>query len=609
LTEGLFVLGRFTSESRRPSTTETLFPVTRPDGTVERPHPGGLLRSIWWWLPRGDTLPEQDWRRRHRGVLLLMVFQLAGLTLFGLWKGIEPTHLALEMGLLGSLTATAALPSLPRRARAVFGAMALISTSALLTHFSGGYIEAHFHFFVMLGVIALYEDWVTFLLSIAYVGLHHGIVGTLDPKSVFNHPSAFENPWLWASIHAAFILWLSAALVVYWKTSERLRNRTELILRSSGAGLVGINTRGIITFANPAVADLTHRPNSSVVGTPFLDLLQDHGHTWQPTAAPHRGEGAIRADGHGEKAVEYSLTPAFAHGKLVGHVASLIDVSERKRAEHTLRRFNEELESRVRERTRELEEAILEIESFSYSVSHDLRSPLRVVRGFSELLLEDLAPALDEERRGQLEHVYKASERMNRTIESLLRLSRISRTEIRPQRVDVSRVCRSILDQLQAEDPARNVEVEIEPGLSVDADADLARVVFSNLLGNSWKFTREKPDARIEVRAVVEDRRRILLVRDNGAGFRPEDVPEMFQPFKRFHDPSRFEGTGIGLATVARILKRHGGSIRGVGKPGEGATFYFSFGEEKVRVSEPWLGHNGAGPRLSLEAREGIRYQ
>ncbi|HUR69828.1 MAG TPA: HAMP domain-containing sensor histidine kinase [Candidatus Thermoplasmatota archaeon] len=185
---------------------------------AERPHEtAGLM------VPNGRSLPAESWQRRHVGILWLLAAHAVGLTLFGVLTGHGLVHSVLEGAVVGGIGLVAWWPRLPTRARSVVAAFGLMSASAVLTHLSGGYIEAHFHFFVMLGVIFLYEDWLPYVLAVGYVAVHHGVMGSIDPVSVFNHPAAIAHPWLWASVHAAFILGLSAALIVAWNVIERAR--------------------------------------------------------------------------------------------------------------------------------------------------------------------------------------------------------------------------------------------------------------------------------------------------------------------------------------------------------------------------------------------------
>jgi PAS domain S-box-containing protein len=251
------------------------------------------------------------------------------------------------------------------------------------------------------------------------------------------------------------------------------------------------------------------------------------------------------------------------------------DITERKRAEEEVRRLNEELEERVRQRTAELEASTRELDAFAYSVSHDLRAPLRSLAGFSEVLLEDYDHVLDDVARGYLKRIEVNADRMARMIDDLLDLSRATRVELRRKRVDVSELARDVLADLRDAHPERDVDVRIADGLIADGDAHLIRLVLVNLLGNAWKFTARSAPAVIEVDGTGPGRS-VFTVRDNGAGFDMRYAAKLFDPFQRLHSTSDFEGTGIGLAIVARIVHRHGGRIWAEGEIGRGATFFFT---------------------------------
>ncbi len=228
---------------------------------------------------------------------------------------------------------------------------------------------------------------------------------------------------------------------------------------------------------------------------------------------------------------------------------------------------------------RELEVANRELEAFSYSVSHDLRAPLRSINGFSQILLEDYSGTLDEEGRSYLRRVQAASQHMGRLIDDLLALSRVTRVPLRREHVDLSALAREIAMDLKSNDPEREVEFAIPDGLSATGDPGLLRVALENLLGNAWKFTSKKPEARIEFGALLQNGERTYFVRDNGAGFEMAYANKLFGAFQRLHPANEFEGTGIGLATVQRVIRRHGGSVWAEGEVGRGATFYFTLRE------------------------------
>jgi signal transduction histidine kinase len=260
------------------------------------------------------------------------------------------------------------------------------------------------------------------------------------------------------------------------------------------------------------------------------------------------------------------------------------------RALSALQSAHSSLELRVEERThdltatlerldrsrRETEAANAELESFSYSVAHDLRGPLRRIRGFAGMLMEDYGTRLEDGARKCLDVIQDQSDRMEHLIADLMRLAKVSRMTLDLQEVDLSAIAAEIAAEFRSKDPARGVEWSITPGLRRSADPGLARVILENLLGNAWKFTSKTAVARIEVGTLQDVPGGPIFVRDNGAGFDPAFAGKLFQPFERLHSDSEFAGNGIGLATVARVVKRHGGSISATGAVGRGATFTFT---------------------------------
>jgi signal transduction histidine kinase len=239
--------------------------------------------------------------------------------------------------------------------------------------------------------------------------------------------------------------------------------------------------------------------------------------------------------------------------------------------------LNAELENRVLRRTHELAMANKELESFSYSVSHDLRRPLRSIDGFSRMLLDDYAGCLDDQGRGYLQRVCNASQRMGQLIDDLLHLSKVSGAEMRLDRVDLGALSRSVAEELSSRSREREVEWAIEDKtMTVSGDSRLLRIALENLIGNALKYTRYQPAPRIEVGCLEQNETQTYFVRDNGAGFDMAYAHKLFGAFQRLHSDKDFEGAGIGLATVQRIIHRHGGRIWAEGKVGEGATFFFT---------------------------------
>jgi K+-sensing histidine kinase KdpD len=289
----------------------------------------------------------------------------------------------------------------------------------------------------------------------------------------------------------------------------------------------------------------------------------------------------------------YVVVPLRAAGRVIGTVslarhgtlerpytdedqALLADLADRAALAIENARLISHLEQRIAERTAELQAANRELEAFSYSVSHDLRAPLRAIDAFSLAVMEDYREILPREGMEDLERVRASSARMGQLIDAMLRLGRVTRAEMHREWVGLSRLVGSILAELQRAQPGRRVEVVIREGLTAYGDPQLLKVALENLVGNAWKFTERHPRARIEFGEVERDGQRQFFVGDNGAGFEMAYADKLFSPFQRLHTLEEFPGTGIGLATVKRIIQRHGGSIDAEGKVDGGATFYFT---------------------------------
>ncbi|MFL5448373.1 MAG: sensor histidine kinase, partial [Gemmatimonadales bacterium] len=303
------------------------------------------------------------------------------------------------------------------------------------------------------------------------------------------------------------------------------------------------------------------------------------------TAADTSQTQAVR--GYAVGAVDYLIKPVvpeFVRSKVAVFV-ELAKKNELLRRQAALLAQSEqaalELAETRAELVRELEHKNRELESFSYAVSHDLRAPLRRIDSFSRAILESQGRRLDDEGRKFLSRVREASQQMSQLIDDVLYLSRVTRTELRDQEVDLSEVAELVVRRLQEEQPNRGMEVKIRPGVVVAGDGQLLKIALENLLQNAWKFTAKQAEPRIEFGVTQTSGEPTYFIRDNGAGFEMTYVARLFGPFQRLHSQHEFPGNGIGLATVQRIIHRHGGKVWAEGLVGQGATFYFTLGRAR----------------------------
>lgn len=364
------------------------------------------------------------------------------------------------------------------------------------------------------------------------------------------------------------------------------------LLDAAPDAMVIVGADGVIIHVNAQTERLFGHPREALLGQHVERLLPDRfnsqhrRHRDNYFAQPRvrsMGSGlelhGLHAQGH-EFPVEVSLSPLQTAGGLLAS-ASIRDVTERKAAQQArdeAARKVQELAAALAQRASELEELNRELEAFSYSVSHDLRSPLRALDGFSQALLTDYGDApLDDRGRDYLQRIRRASQKMGRLIDDLLELSRLSRVTMQRRPVDFSAIARDVIADLSMASPERSVDVVIEDGLRVEGDSRLIEIMLRNLLGNAWKFTSKHPRARIEVGRHESDGESTYFVRDDGAGFDMAYAGQLFAPFQRLHSDLEFGGTGIGLAIVQRIVGRHGGRIWVEAKVDRGATFFFTF--------------------------------
>ncbi len=376
----------------------------------------------------------------------------------------------------------------------------------------------------------------------------------------------------------AFVQSIRALREVETRHREMVNHLREVIFR--------IDARGRFTYLNRAWETLTGQPVSQAIGQRILRWLSKDEARYllarlEPMLDGRRDSMQIEVrTGTGSASarwLEIAIGARFdGHGKLESLSGSIEDITQRKQAEATLYDMNAELERRVKRRTAELEASNRELEAFSYSVSHDLRNPLRAIDGFSQIILEDYGDQLDAQAHSHLARIRAASQKLSTLIDDLLELGRLTRTPISRAEVDLSALARAIMRDLRAESPEREGKLAIGMHLMARVDPMLASVLLEHLLRNAWTFTACRETAEIEFDARLRNREVVFHVRDNGIGFDMAHAAQLFKPFNRLHDQSDRSGTGIGLATVQRIVNRHGGRIWAEGAPDKGACFYFT---------------------------------
>ena len=363
---------------------------------------------------------------------------------------------------------------------------------------------------------------------------------------------------------------------------KQLEENFRRVVEGAPNAIILVNQKGTIVLVNAQAEILFGYSRKELRGQSIETLVPARFRGAHPGhRAAFFADPTIRAMGVGrdlyglhkdgrEIPIEIGLNPIETKdGRMI--LSSIIDISERKRAEEEIRRHGQLIEA-----------ANKELESFSYSVSHDLRTPLRSIDGFSQALLEDCAGLLNEQGKDYLNRIRAASQHMGQLIDDLLNLSRTARHELRRKSVDLSALALGSADEVRKIWPGRQVELVVAPGLQAQGDLQLLRIVFDNLLGNAWKFTSKQERATIEVGALSHDGTTAYFVRDNGAGFDMAYATKLFSPFQRLHAMTEYPGTGIGLATVQRIVARHGGLVWAEGLVGQGATFYFTLGKENA---------------------------
>jgi PAS domain S-box-containing protein len=527
----------------------------QPAGAFAR-HPLQWLRQS---LPEGRELPEEQWRVRHRGILVLIAAHAVLLPAFGLLRGVHPLLALSEGALIASIGALAWMPRLGRRFRSSTAALALVTSSAVLVQFWGGYIEGHFHFFVVVAVVSLYQDWVPFLLAILYTAVDHGAIGTVAPDWVYGtNAAAVAHPWLWALIHAGFVLAECVALLAAWKASESARAHAEIVLASAGDAMLGVGPDGRVAFANPAAAELVGRPPKQLVGLEADRLVDGLSAGANGRAGLPVERDLVRPDG-AVVPVEVVQTPM--RGARRGSVVALKDLTARRQAEA----------DRLQGVAREHELARLKEQDafktlFINTAAHELRTPMTPIKIHIHVLESGKRGELNAEQRKTVEILKRNLDRLGLLIEDVLNVSRLQagHLSLERRRISLDAVVRDVAQTFQpmAERAGVRLQLHAAEGTQVDADPKRVSQVLFNLIDNALKFT--PAGGRVEVALRADRGWAEVQVRDSGAGIRAEDIPKLFQPFSQVHDTMQQTkgGSGLGLYISSGILELHGGSIR-----------------------------------------------
>ena len=575
-------------------------------------------RQIRSRLPEGRPLPAPVWERRHRGILILLWLHALGIVCFGVlvslrddagggtavtgfvcylsaraldiaveriplaWVADGLFQYLLDGGLIALAAFLAGLSGRSRRFRAAVASIGLITASAIIVHLAGGFIEMHFHFFVALIVISLYQDWLPFLLAIGYVVVEHGVLGMLAPAMVYNHPDAWLHPWKWAAIHGGFVLAASIASLVNWQLNETARAQTELILNSAGDGIFGVDRQAVVTFINPAAARMFGQASEDLVGQPLWRLLggaagEQAGARWEqgPICRALR-EGSIqqgtdelsRRDGVSFP-IEYVSAPILDRGVVAGAVLMFRDISERKRI-------------RELQLAKEAAEAASHAKGmFLAHMSHEFRTPLTAILGYSDLLLLQMRLRNLGDLAEDVERIHGGGRHLLNLINNVLDLAKIEsgKMEVYPETFSVAALLEGVLTTTRPliEQNGNTLILRFADDLGeLRTDQLKLRQILINLLSNAAKFTQHGVVTFTVERETTDQGAAISFdVADTGVGMTAEQQQHIFEEFQQadYTIARQYGGTGLGLALSRRFCQLIGAEISVMSHPNQGSRF------------------------------------
>lgn len=547
------------------------------------------------WLPRGGSLPEASWQARHRGVVALLWFHVVAIPIYAVLKDNSLAHAWVETAPVMMAALLAGHLRLSRRAQELIAAGGLMICSAVVVHLAEGLVEAHFHFFVMIPVIALYEAWAPFTLALGCVLAHHTLMGLADPRSVYNHPAAWERPWVFAFVHAAFFACAAIACVINWWVHERSREtahaQSELlgtVMDSLRDGLVVLDSRHRVRLRNPAGVALMGGEDleSRGLGPESYGLFHPDGSPVSYDDLPHAQALAGRAARDVDLVVRNRALPG---GRVLNFSAATLpspdagggqdvvvvfrDVTEQHRTEQAMATALA-AEQEMVERLRDIERVKSD---FVATASHELRTPLTSILGYLEVLTDGSVGELDGTQTAIVERIERNGQRLLSLVEDLLTLSKIESSRLRIDAVvtDLRTVVARALDGIAwlLESRVLTIDVDVpERPVRQSVDPDELERMLVNLLTNAVKFT---PDGGlVKVRLTDDGRVARIVVSDNGIGIPTREQARLFTRFFRssLATEQAIQGTGLGLTIVQAIVGLHGGTIAVESVPDEGTT-------------------------------------
>jgi two-component system, sensor histidine kinase and response regulator len=548
------------------------------------------FRRIRLALPQGSALPDEAWQKRHRGILVLLWLHVLGIPCFGFTHG-NPLVQNIAAGtIVMGITALAMWKTLGRRTQSGVATLGLMTSSALLVHLSGGYIELHFHFFVMMAVVALYQDWAPFLLALLFIVVDHGVMGMVASHAVYNHGQGQENPWTWAMVHGVFILAESAALLVFWRLNESAQAQA---IESKAAGLVietaldaviSTDVHGKIIDWNRQAEVLFQYTRDEAIGKDFCKTVissayqEGHAHSIRQfleavdcRVFERRIETvAVRRDGSTFSA-EMAISPLQVSGSYIFN-SFIEDITDRKRNEGQLKHAKELAELANRSKS-----------EFLANMSHEIRTPMNGVLGMTELLL---ATSLTDRQRRYANNVRLSGEGLLTTINDILDFSKIEAGKLSLERVDfdLRDAVEEVIELLAERAHSKNLElvcnIPTEVPTAVQGDPYRLRQVLMNLIGNAIKFT-EHGEVVVDVSTLEQARTTVVLqigVKDTGVGIPHGAQLHIFDAFSQADGTTtrKFGGTGLGLSIAKQLVELMNGTIKVESTPNEGSTFSFT---------------------------------